>query len=132
MYEVGVSISKNDFRLRSELSGQRRQKAKRFPSSVVTDRLGSQEKSFSTLTWKLKERGMLVLTRKLGESIAIDDHIKIRVVQIKGKQVRLGIEAPKDTKIHREEVYMAIQSQNTESAQATSEAARGVAKLLKP
>ena len=45
---------------------------------------------------------MLVLTRKLGESIAIDDHIKIRVVQIKGKQVRLGIEAPKDTKIHRE------------------------------
>ena len=47
---------------------------------------------------------MLVLTRKLGESIAIDDHIKIRVVQIKGKQVRLGIEAPRDTKIHREEV----------------------------
>ena len=47
---------------------------------------------------------MLVLTRKLGESIAIDDHIKIRVVQIKGKQVLLGIEAPKDTKIHREEV----------------------------
>jgi hypothetical protein len=43
----------------------------------------------------LKERvQMLVLTRKLGESIAIDDHIKIRVVQIKGKQVRLGIEAP--------------------------------------
>ena len=41
---------------------------------------------------------MLVLTRKLGESIAIDDHIKIRVVQIKGKQVRLGIEAPKDTR----------------------------------
>ena len=58
---------------------------------------------------------MLVLTRKLGESIAIDDHIKIRVVQIKGKQVRLGIEAPKDTKIHREEVYAAIQAQNQES-----------------
>jgi carbon storage regulator len=55
---------------------------------------------------------MLVLTRKLGESIAIDDHIKIRVVQIKGKQVRLGIEAPKETKIHREEVYLAIQDTN--------------------
>jgi len=55
---------------------------------------------------------MLVLTRKLGESIAIDDHIKIVVVQIKGKQVRLGIEAPKETKIHREEVYSAIQDQN--------------------
>jgi carbon storage regulator len=75
---------------------------------------------------------MLVLTRKLGESIAIDDHIKIRVVQIKGKQVRLGIEAPKDTKIHREEVYVAIQNQNEESSKATSEATRGIAKLLKP
>lgn len=75
---------------------------------------------------------MLVLTRKLGESIAIDDHIKIRVVQIKGKQVRLGIEAPKDTKIHREEVYMAIQEQNQQSATVTSDKSRSVAKLLKP
>jgi len=64
---------------------------------------------------------MLVLTRKLGESIAIDDHIKIRVVQIKGKQVRLGIEAPKDTKIHREEVYLAIQNQNQESVSASTD-----------
>lgn len=61
---------------------------------------------------------MLVLTRKLGESIAIDDHIKIVVVQIKGKQVRLGIKAPKETKIHREEVYQAIQRQNTMASQA--------------
>jgi carbon storage regulator len=59
---------------------------------------------------------MLVLTRKLGESIAIDDHIKVVVVQIKGKQVRLGIQAPKETKIHREEVYAAIQEQNKEAA----------------
>ncbi|MEK6772526.1 MAG: carbon storage regulator CsrA [Bdellovibrionota bacterium] len=73
---------------------------------------------------------MLVLTRKLGESIAIDDHIKIRIVQIKGKQVRLGIEAPKDTKIHREEVYLAIQDQNQQSAQVTSDKSRSVAKLL--
>ena len=61
---------------------------------------------------------MLVLTRKLGESIAIDDHIKIVVVQIKGKQVRLGIKAPKETKIHREEVYKAIQAQNEEAAKS--------------
>ncbi|MEI8346643.1 MAG: carbon storage regulator CsrA [Pseudomonadota bacterium] len=61
---------------------------------------------------------MLVLTRKLGESIAIDDHIKIVVVQIKGKQVRLGIKAPKETKIHREEVYRAIQEQNTQAVKA--------------
>lgn len=75
---------------------------------------------------------MLVLTRKLGESIAIDDHIKIRVVQIKGKQVRLGIEAPKDTKIHREEVYLAIQDQNQQSVTVSSETSRSVSKLLKP
>lgn len=61
---------------------------------------------------------MLVLTRKLGESIAIDDHIKIIVVQIKGKQVRLGIKAPKETKIHREEVYKTIQEQNTAASKA--------------
>lgn len=64
---------------------------------------------------------MLVLTRKLGESIAIDDHIKIIVVQIKGKQVRLGIKAPKDTKIHREEVYKAIQDQNVEASESVYE-----------
>lgn len=74
---------------------------------------------------------MLVLTRKLGECIAIDDHIKIRVVQIKGKQVRLGIEAPRDTKIHREEVYVSIQDQNKESVRATSGTTKQVADLLK-
>ena len=62
---------------------------------------------------------MLVLTRKTGESITIDDHIKIVVVMIKGKQVRLGIQAPRETKIHREEVYTAIQEQN--KAAATSD-----------
>lgn len=75
---------------------------------------------------------MLVLTRKLGESIAIDDHIKIRVVQIKGKQVRLGIEAPKETKIHREEVYLAIQDTNKESATADTDKTRSISKMLKP
>ncbi|MCX7674784.1 MAG: carbon storage regulator CsrA [Bdellovibrionaceae bacterium] len=74
---------------------------------------------------------MLVLTRKLGESIAIDDHIRIRVVQIKGKQVRLGIEAPKETKIHREEVYLAIQEANQQSAQVSSQNVKQVSQLLK-
>ena len=74
---------------------------------------------------------MLVLTRKLGESIAIDDHIKIRVVQIKGKQVRLGIEAPKETKIHREEVYLAIQESNVDSSKASPDAARKISEMLK-
>ena len=74
---------------------------------------------------------MLVLTRKLGESIAIDDHIKIRVVQIKGKQVRLGIEAPRETKIHREEVYLAIQETNKDSANSSTDATRKLGEMLK-
>ncbi len=73
---------------------------------------------------------MLVLTRKLGESIAIDDHIKIVVVQIKGKQVRLGIQAPKETKIHREEVYTAIRESNVEAVKAPAAMER-VSKILK-
>lgn len=53
---------------------------------------------------------MLVLTRKLGEGIKIDNDIRVVVVEIKGKnQVRLGIQAPRTTKIHREEIYEAIQ-----------------------
>lgn len=74
---------------------------------------------------------MLVLTRKLGESIAIDDHIKIMVVQIKGKQVRLGIQAPKETKIHRQEVYEAIQDSNKEAAATSPKSVSQVAELLK-
>jgi carbon storage regulator len=74
---------------------------------------------------------MLVLTRKLGESIAIDDHIKIIVVQIKGKQVRLGIKAPKETKIHREEVYKAIQDQNTEAAESHPDSLQSFAEDFK-
>lgn len=73
---------------------------------------------------------MLVLTRKLGESIAIDDDIKIVVVQIKGRQVRLGIEAPRHTKIHREEVYLAIQEENKAAADSQPGPVKKVAKQL--
>jgi len=75
---------------------------------------------------------MLVLTRKLGETIAIDDDIKIVVVQIKGKQVRIGIDAPRETKIHREEVYLAIQEQNKMAAQSQLTPAKTVAKIIRP
>ena len=61
---------------------------------------------------------MLVLTRKIGETITIDDHIKITVVQIKGKQARIGIDAPKETKIYREEIYQAIQDENSSALQS--------------
>lgn len=60
---------------------------------------------------------MLVLTRKKGESIVIGDDIKIYVVEIKGKQVRLGIAAPPSATVHREEVYVNIQLENQRAAQ---------------
>jgi carbon storage regulator len=54
---------------------------------------------------------MLVLSRKKDESIIINDHIRVTVVEIRGDKVRLGIEAPKDITVHRREVYEAIQNQ---------------------
>lgn len=52
---------------------------------------------------------MLVLSRKRNESILIDDHIKIIVVDVRDDKVRLGIEAPMDMAVHRHEIYEAIQ-----------------------
>jgi carbon storage regulator len=51
---------------------------------------------------------MLVLSRKKDESIIINDHIRVTIVEIRGDKVRLGIVAPKDVPVHREEVYEAI------------------------
>ncbi len=61
---------------------------------------------------------MLVLTRKVGEGIAIGDDIKIVVMQIKGKQVRLGIRAGATTIVHREEIYQRIQEENRRASGA--------------
>jgi carbon storage regulator len=55
---------------------------------------------------------MLILTRKIGECITIGDHIRVYVVGVRGKQVRLGIEAPSDAMVHREEVYHRIAEEN--------------------
>jgi carbon storage regulator len=60
---------------------------------------------------------MLILTRKIGECITIGDHIRVYVVGIRGKQVRLGIEAPADAIVHREEVYEKIIEENQRAAQ---------------
>ena len=63
---------------------------------------------------------MLVLTRKVGSSIIIDGHIKIQIVKIKGRQVRLCIEAPKEVKVHREEVQRSLNNSNNREAQLPS------------
>ena len=60
---------------------------------------------------------MLILTRKIGECIAIGDQIKVYVVEIRGKQVRLGIEAPSNAPVHREEIYQKIMEENRLAAQ---------------
>ena len=59
---------------------------------------------------------MLVLSRKLGESIAIDDRITITVIALRGNQVKLGIEAPAETKIYRQEIYDKITEANKQAA----------------
>ena len=59
---------------------------------------------------------MLVLTRKRDESIIIGDNIKITVVEIRGDQVKLGIDAPRSIPVHREEVYKEIQEENRRAA----------------
>ena len=67
---------------------------------------------------------MLILTRKSGEAIRIGDDITLRIIEVRGNQVRIGVEAPKDISVHREEVYAQIQEQNRAAAQtspATSE-----------
>ena len=55
---------------------------------------------------------MLILSRKLNESIMIGDSIEISVVEIKGDQVKIGIQAPNSVKVYRKEVYTAIQEEN--------------------
>lgn len=59
---------------------------------------------------------MLVLTRKIDESIIIGDNVKITVVEVRGDQVKIGITAPRDIAVHREEIYKEIQEENRRAA----------------
>jgi carbon storage regulator len=74
---------------------------------------------------------VLILTRKLGESITIGDNIKITVLGIIGKQVKLGIIAPDKVSVHREEIYRKIQEENRHAALALKEDLQEVARILK-
>lgn len=64
---------------------------------------------------------MLVLTRKVHQSIIIGDEIEVVVLEVRGEQVRVGIRAPKNVSVHRKEIYEQIQEENKESSDVRPE-----------
>ncbi|MFO7808661.1 carbon storage regulator CsrA [Guyparkeria sp.] len=65
---------------------------------------------------------MLILTRRIGEVLRIGDDVAITVLGIKGNQVRIGIDAPKDVSVHREEIYQRIKSETEQDGEGQSSA----------
>jgi carbon storage regulator len=74
---------------------------------------------------------MLILSRRKDESIIIDDKIEISIVDIKGDQVKLGINAPRSVKIYRQEVYLEIKKENAAAAQSSADALSSLGDLFK-
>lgn len=72
---------------------------------------------------------MLVLTRRLNQSIMIGDDIQITVVSVQGMQVRLGITAPREAAVHREEIYLQLQQENHQAAQTGLADVNGLPRL---
>ncbi|MRR32372.1 carbon storage regulator [bacterium] len=62
---------------------------------------------------------MLILTRKSGEGIRIGDSVTIKVIEIRGNQVRIGVDAPKNIMVHRDEIYTLIRQENEMAAQSS-------------
>ena len=76
---------------------------------------------------------MLILSRRAGESVTIGNDIKVKVVSVSGNQVRLGIEAPREVRVLREEILLAIEEENRAAANAagSTERIEDVAKQLR-
>lgn len=62
---------------------------------------------------------MLILTRRVGETLMIGDEVTVTVLGVKGNQVRIGVNAPKDVSVHREEIYERIKQEEEASAQGS-------------
>tara|TARA_B100000780_G_C21087771_1_gene438282 strand:- start:31 stop:258 length:228 start_codon:yes stop_codon:yes gene_type:complete len=68
------------------------------------------------------ETVMLILTRRVGETLVIGDDVTVTVLGVRGNQVRLGVNAPKDVAVHREEIYQRIQNEkDAENSTESSE-----------
>ncbi|AOH57112.1 carbon storage regulator CsrA [Peribacillus muralis] len=74
---------------------------------------------------------MLVLTRKPNEAIMIGDDIEITILSIEGEQIKLGINAPKNVEIHRKEIYLSIQQENSEATQTESHLLQNINEYFK-
>ena len=74
---------------------------------------------------------MLVLTRKVDESIMIGDDAEVTVVEIKGDSVKLGISAPKEITVHRKEIYLAIQHENIDASKTAVDRIVRIGGMLK-
>jgi carbon storage regulator len=74
---------------------------------------------------------MLVLTRKLGESIRIGDTIVVKIVDLDGRHVKLGIEAPKNVSVNREEIYERIQRENRAASVSKDTGLENIAQALR-
>ena len=57
---------------------------------------------------------MLILTRRVGETIMVGDEVQVTVLRVKGNQIRIGVDAPKEVAVHREEIYNRIQAEQEE------------------
>lgn len=74
---------------------------------------------------------MLVLTRKLGESIRIGDNVIVKIVDLDGRHVKLGIEAPRSISVNREEIYERIQKENKAASALKDQGVQNIAEALR-
>lgn len=74
---------------------------------------------------------MLILSRKINEKICIGNNITLTIMEVRGDQVKVGIDAPKDVKVFRQEVFLAIQSENKAAATAPKADLSALSNMLK-